>query len=74
MERPTPDALRRAAVWLDAAIGTDGSAADVADLAAVVAWLHDQADASELRAASREAGIPVGLVRRRLLERMEGPR
>jgi hypothetical protein len=59
--RPSPEAMRLAAEWLD-----HYEADDRADAIAVAGWLREQADAAELRAECRLAGVPVGAARRAL--------
>lgn len=61
MKRPSSDALRQAAMWLDLNEG-DGTEVDSCSL--VAAWLRDQADSADLRDECRAFGVPVAAARK----------
>lgn len=63
MKAPTPDQMRLAAEWLRE---NEGEGEERESCQAVAAWLKHQADASDLRQACREAGVPVAKIRKRL--------
>ncbi len=63
MRTPTPDQLRTAADWLEVNEGLEGEAERCK---AVSVWLNAQADAQEMRAECRKAGVPVAKLRARL--------
>lgn len=67
MKRPTPDQMHKAAQWLES-YESDGSAEKEA-CKVVALWIVEQSDAAELRDLAREAGVPVGAVRKRMRER-----
>lgn len=60
---PSADALRFAAEWLRHYEDEQDRGVDEARANAVADWLDDQAEASELRAAAREHGVPVARLR-----------
>lgn len=64
MRTPRPDALRLAADWLASYEGVEPGGADAVTMAEVAAWLLAQADAAELRAACKDAGVPVAQARK----------
>ena len=59
-ERPSPNDMHLAAEWLDAYEGED----DAEACQRVRAWLIQQAEATELRQACRDAGVSVAEARR----------
>lgn len=61
--KPTPDDMRLAADWLDSNDGEEAPRCKV-----VARWLYAQANASELRALCREAGVPVAKAKERLAQ------
>lgn len=63
MKAPSVEAMRRAARFLDAAIGADGTPRDRELIEPVVTWLDDQADAAEQRSMARENNVPVAKIR-----------
>lgn len=63
MKTPTPDEMRLAADWLEANDGLEGEAERCKTVAA---WLNAQADAQEMRAQCRAAGVPVAKLRAKL--------
>ena len=60
MKRPSADDMHTAAMWLDVYEGADDRDACLR----VREWLLAQADAAELRAACKEAGVSVVAARR----------
>jgi len=66
MNKPNPDALRFAAEWLRAYDDSHDGGEQSAVAETVAEWLDAQADASELRAAAREHGVPVGKLRQKI--------
>ena len=63
---PGPDAMRLAAEWLRQFDDSHDGGEQTAICASVADWLDDQADARNLRAVAREAGVPVGKLRSKL--------
>lgn len=61
--RPSPDDMRRAALWLES---NEGEPVERDPMVRVAEWLEDQAMQAELRAKCREARVPVADLRRRL--------
>ena len=59
----TPDDLRFAAEWLRQYDDEHDGGGDTKRCAAVADWLDAQADDQELRAAARQAGVPVKRLR-----------
>jgi len=69
-KQPPPDALRFAAEWLRA-YETDGSPEGdmvVADANYVADWLEAMASEKFIRDAARNAGVPVKLLRQRMIK------
>ena len=64
MKHPPTESLRLAADWLR--VYEDDEAQE---LAAVAAWLDQQADAADMRSACREAGVPVSIARAALRQK-----
>lgn len=60
IKKPSADDLHTAAQWLDIYEGAEDEEA----CRRVRAWLLQQADAAEFRAACREAGVPVAQARK----------
>lgn len=67
--RPSDDALRTAAEWLDVNEGDEGEGDDCR---AVADWLRRQIEEARVRKIARETGFPVKVVRK-LLAEDEGP-
>lgn len=57
-KRPTPDAMRTAAEWLDCNEG-----AEAGQCRAVAAWLRAEAEAAEVRAIAKHYGTTAARVR-----------
>lgn len=66
MKTPSADDMHTAAQWLDIQEGAEDAEACLR----VRAWLLQQADAAELRAACREAGVPVAQARKAVKARL----
>ncbi len=64
MKRPNDDDLLCAADWLDYNDGEES-----AKCKRVADWLRATVEGNALRAMSRQAGIPVSLVRKRLAQK-----
>ncbi len=60
---PTYEDFAVAAEWLDINEGEEGEADSCKKVAD---WLRDQADAADIRAAARKAGVPAKAVRERM--------
>ena len=63
MRAPNERALHRAADFLEASLGTDGTPADIALIEPVIAWLRTRAESRMVSEVARTAGVPAADIR-----------